>query len=312
MGQSFKKPGLKTLLAMVISVIPLTFLNVNYLNGKLLNTEELARERIFNLSKQVAGIQEKYLETSRNILLLISQLPEVQNPTDKKCSDLLATLLKGYPFYTNFGVIDLKGDLICTATPSPEPINLADTVFFNKTLQNKDFSIGEYRIGRVTGKEILSYGYPVKSADNKISGVVYATLSLDWLKELVARQELPEEGILLVLDRKGKILARSPDNDIWVGKSIPDKALLSTILYTKEGVVETDKTIDRKPYVYGFTSLAGSDDFIFLAMGEPKNTILEEIQPSLNANVLLLSGTSAVSVVLIFIIWLILRRGGTA
>ena len=40
-------------------------------------------------------------------------------------------------------------------------VYVGDRVYFRRALETRDFAIGEYQIGRITGKATLNFGYPV-------------------------------------------------------------------------------------------------------------------------------------------------------
>ncbi|MBI2020044.1 cache domain-containing protein [Candidatus Daviesbacteria bacterium] len=278
----------------LIILSPLIIFSFYLIQSQYLEKTDLTEYRMYEVSKLLASTQERYLESTKSLLILLSQLPDLKNPQSENCPVLLATILKQYSLYTNFGVIDSNGDLVCSSIPPDEKVNLSDRQFFQRAL-NGEFYVGEYRIGRVTGQEIISLGYPIKLVGQE-GGVVYASIGLSWLNDLVSQQSLEEDHTLMVLDRKGKILAY-PNNEEFIGKSIPDKALLRGIFEAREGVT-FDEGLDGREYIYAFTALIGSDDNLYLVLGLPRQDLVADLNTKLSNNLFFLIGAIVLSLIL--------------
>jgi hypothetical protein len=50
------------------------------------------------------------------------------------------------------GAIQPDDQLFCSALSFVGPVTAADRLFFRRTFETRVFAIGEYQIGRVTGK----------------------------------------------------------------------------------------------------------------------------------------------------------------
>lgn len=277
-----------------ISLLPLVGLNIYFIQRERMNEENLINQRAFELSKLTASTQEKYIESTKQLLIAFSQLPEILDPKSKNCNEILAQLLTQYPAYSNFGVLDTNANLICSAVIPSSQVNLSDRPFFRKALDTKDFSVGEYFVGRVTGKEVINFGYPVKTSNGVVLRIVYASMDLSWLSDLIAKQHFSNEDTIFVLDRKGKILAKSPDREDSVGKSINNKGLLKTLITNSEGVTE-DKGEDDKDYLFAFSSLVGSSDSnIVLVIQLPKEPLLQQVEGSFRLDLIWLAGATLI------------------
>jgi C4-dicarboxylate-specific signal transduction histidine kinase len=94
---------------------------------------------------------------------------------------LLRTLFADYPRYSNLGVIKPNGDLAASALSMTNTVNLADRSYFQRALSSRAFSIGDYQVGRISGKPSFDLGYPVFAPSGRIQAVVFAALDLDWV-----------------------------------------------------------------------------------------------------------------------------------
>lgn len=208
---------------------------------------------LLRLAKFAAANQGQTSEGARQLLIALSQLPEVRQGNTEACNKLFADLLKQYRAYATFGVLDVDGNAICSSLPLTKPINAADRTYFRRALLTRDFAIGEYQIGRLTGKASVNFGYPVLDEAGQVQAVVLAALDLAWLNQLATKAQLPSGSVLSVIDRKGTILVRHPDRQNWVGKSFPAAPFIRTILTQGEGTIET-RGIDGIVRLYAFTA----------------------------------------------------------
>ena len=94
----------------------------------------------------------------RQLLRAVAESFQVQSGQWAKCDKLLAKLLADDPRYANLGVIKTNGDVLSSALTLAGPINLADRPFFQRALFTRSLSIGDYEVGRITGKPSLNFG----------------------------------------------------------------------------------------------------------------------------------------------------------
>src|SRR5690554_4803494 len=63
----------------------------------------LVEENVLRLTRLAAGDLVQAIEGARQLLIGLSQLPEVFPNNSAVCSAVFANLLKQYPYYTNLG-----------------------------------------------------------------------------------------------------------------------------------------------------------------------------------------------------------------
>lgn len=100
---------------------------------------------------------------------MLSRQPEV-DPHNTSCSNFVARFFSPQGPYSNIGVADVNGNLLCSAKPLHNPVSIADRPYFNRTLEIKDFAAGDCQIGRVTGVPTLNFAYAVYTSDKKVVG----------------------------------------------------------------------------------------------------------------------------------------------
>jgi steroid delta-isomerase-like uncharacterized protein len=242
-----------------------------------------ARGEASNLASLAAADESRLIEGTRQLLVVLARLPEVRNGDAAACNALLADMLADFPLYANLGVIAPDGRLTCSAVPAPGPTNLSDRLYFQQAAVRRDFAVGEYQTGRVTGVETLNCGYPVLDSDGRLLAVVYAALSLDWLNNFAAAANLPADAVLTVIDRHGTVLVRQPESAQWVGRSLLGTPVVETILEQGTGV--TEAAGESGPYLYGFVPLAGgTSGSAYLSVALPKARVVAPAERAFSKN----------------------------
>jgi HAMP domain-containing protein len=227
---------------------------------------------------------ERLIEGTQQILTVLARLPEVRRQDAAACSKLFADLLKPYPHFANLGAATRDGSVFCSAVPIEGAFSIADRPYFKRTVDHKDFSSGEYRVGQITGKAIINFAYPVLDGTGQVAAVVFAGLDLSWLSRLLAESRLPEDSTMTAVDIAGQVLARYPDPERWVGRSFPDAPFVrSAISQQDQGTVE-GRGLDGTQRLYAFTPLlAGERDRIaYVYVGIPSDSAFAKVNQIAN------------------------------
>src|SRR5450631_1236841 len=127
---SFSSLRTRLLLLVMLAGIPaLAFvLSSGFEQRKL--AEEQVSESALHVARLAAASQSQFTEGARQLLLALSRLTEVQGGNPESCDRVLADLLKAYPIYANFGVVDENGYVVSSAVPVKKPIFLGDRPWF--------------------------------------------------------------------------------------------------------------------------------------------------------------------------------------
>jgi signal transduction histidine kinase/ActR/RegA family two-component response regulator len=178
-----------------------------------------AEEHLQRLTSLAATNEAKSLEGARQILIDLSGIPDLLGDS-QKCSALFRTILQKNPGYANFGLVQLNGDVTCSAIPSFKPVNLADRTHFKRAIEERRFIAGNYVFGRVIQKHTINLTYPVTNAENEVVAVVFAALDLAELDKFISGINLPAGSILVTADTEGTIISRRPHPEQWFGVKV--------------------------------------------------------------------------------------------
>src|SRR5689334_3086204 len=82
-----------------------------------------SEENLRRLTRLAAANEAQSIEGARQILVDLASVPDLLGPKDR-CDALLADVLDRNEGYVNFGLIQLNGDVTCSAVPMLHPVNL--------------------------------------------------------------------------------------------------------------------------------------------------------------------------------------------
>jgi HAMP domain-containing protein len=169
--------------------------------------------------------------------------------------------------------------VFCSAVPFEGVATIGDRTYFQQAIARRDFASGEYRIGRITGKAVINFGYPVFDGAGQVAAVVFAGLDLSWLSRLLAEARLPEDSTITVVDVSGQVLARYPDPEQWVGRSFPEAPFVKAALSQQDQGTVEGQGLDGTPRLYAFTPLlAGEQERIaYVYIGIPSDSAFAKV-----------------------------------
>jgi signal transduction histidine kinase len=289
----------RLILLVLIAVLPAICLILFTAADQRKSAAHEAQQNALRLARSAAATQNGSIEGARQLLAALAQIPEVRGANSAGCDAIFRRLLKENPNYAHIGAVKLNGTSFCGGTASPRPINFADRSWFRMALEKRQFVIGDYTHGRVTGKSVLALAHPVFNEAGDPNGVVFLGLDLAWLGKLMAQIELPEGSTLMVIDRNGTVLVRAPHQEQWVGRSAAEFPLVRTTLAQREGVGDLNG-IDGVERLFGFAPLTGRAEDAYVIIGLSKAVVFAPSNRTLFRNLL---GLAVVAVLSLLAAW---------
>ena len=283
----------------IIFVPSLLFISYSLISQYERSREEVVTDLI-QTAERFSAEQGQTIEAARQLLVGLAVTDSVRNMDPAVCDRYLGELIQGYRRYANFGVANSRGEVICSSVPGYQAVNVADREFFRQAYNNKGFAVGEYEVGKITNKPVINFGYPIVDAEGNITGVVFSSLDLSWVGEFVSQNGIGPDGVFLLLDQKGKILARNPEYSQWIGKDFPSDSLIKEVISENSGVVEADGA-DGRRRLYAFKKLSGAEKFeTTVVVGLPSDQIFRAAKTSLLVSFAVLALTMGL---VVFISW---------
>jgi len=256
------------------------------------------QRQVLRLAKFSAREEEQVLQGSRQILIALANFVRKTDENPFECSVFCTDLLKQFRRYANIGAVKSNGDVFCSAVALDRLTNAADQSWFRRAVESGDFTVGDYHVGRITGKPVLVLSYPYRVVEGGPAAVVFAALDLKWLNRYIFEIEsrLPDGFTIIQIDENAVVLARQPKAEQWLGRSMIEYDFISEILSQKKGVIEAPGDED-KPYIYAFAPL---QSFFrkrpgYMILGIPRQLAFAESNRVLGRNLILLSIVAAVA-----------------
>ena len=201
----------------------------SYANRSLENAElESGKAELVQIASTVSLEYRRLLEESESLLGALSAFPEIRSPRQPQCNGLLASVMSHMEYYTAIQLIEVDGFVGCGSLALDESLYVGDRYYHQATLANNQFTVGNYVVGRVTGKPIITVGFPIRSDDGAdVEAVLAGYVDLSKLGNDVFEMEMPEGATFTVMDRRGTVMVRvpagqNPMGHDTVGASVPE------------------------------------------------------------------------------------------
>lgn len=224
---------IRTHLVILISFLAVPFIIMIAYSGIVERSEAIDNAKIESMKfvDIIANEQQSLVAGVEQLVTALSLLPELQSFNIKATNAILVDLLRMNPQYTNIAVMDKTGFVWGTAAPFKGKVSLGDRKYFLDAVTTGKFSSGEYTIGRISGKPIINFGYPVKDRAKQLLAFIGVALDLEYIQRHFKSMNLPAGSSFSVLDHKGIILYKYLENnggEILTGKLDINEELFSS------------------------------------------------------------------------------------
>ncbi len=263
-----------------ISVLP-AFVIIIYAHTALKG--QVLKEANISVSSTMKGLayqQQLAVENTRQLLMLLGRVPEIQQRKSQECNRLLADLLKINPIYANLFALTPEGMLFSSSIPV-SPSSFTHRKYYLDIIKTHNFSAGEYVIGRTVQRPVFHLAYPVMGEDNRIKAIVAAALDLRQYDRIFSQTNLPEGASLVITDHRNICLYRYPDYGSYMGREDPPITVSQISSNNDDGNFVSDDEEDgvRRLYVYHkFRLRDGDKPYMYMRIGVPEANILADVK----------------------------------
>lgn len=286
-----KSLRVRLLLLVLVAVIPAWGVIAYTASEQRRITIAEIQRNVLRLAEFNAREEEQVFQGTRQILIALANFVRKTTENPSECSAFCADLLKQFRRYANIGAVKSNGDVFCSAVPLDKPTNAVDQSWFRRAVESGDFTVGDYHVGRITAKPVLVLSYPYRAVEGESPAVVFAALDLKWLNRYIFEIEshLPDGSTIMQIDENAVVLARQPNAEQWLGRSMMEYSFFSEILSQKKGVIEARGDEDI-PYIYAFAPLHSSfrQRPVYMILGIPREFAFADSNRILGRNLTLL------------------------
>ena len=182
-----------------------------YANRELRSLQLEAKEQeLVQRAQEVATRYRHLIDQGETLLATLSEFPEIESVRAPACTEQLAAVLQHTENFTTIYVIGMDGYMACGSLTSENALYLGDRAYFVRATSRNLFSVGEFALGRLTGKPILGMALPLEDA-SRTGAVLGASIDLNALGDHRAGgAPLPEGHTFSVLDPNRRVLVRLP------------------------------------------------------------------------------------------------------
>ena len=251
------------------------------------NITASVNENALRLARVAAAQEQRLIEDAQRLLGVLAQLPAVRTGDGPACKQLMAEVLQRSPAYVNIGAHRLKDGWFCSALPLT-PASGRDTPSVSRqAIETKAAAVSGHFMGRESGKPVIAVVSPWLDDAGTVQGVVFLGINLTWLNQVAAQAPLPKDSVLVIIDADGTILARHPDPEGWVGRSLKDARLVREMWSRKgEGTIQLPG-LAGIPRLFAFTPLLNNGVIsAFVAVGISTDVVFAPARRSLVQSVL--------------------------
>jgi two-component sensor histidine kinase len=169
---------------------------------------QIGEQLLVQASDAIAIDSRAILEAAEEKLRFVADLPAVQEGDWAACRNTVARLHRASERLNFIGVVNAAGELVCPSLPSVRGASAADRPWFQNVRTSLDFSVGEYAIGRTSGRPSVHLSYPVMR-DGQFAGAVNMGLDVAWLAERLTMHAPAADIVSYILDSGGRVVAKS-------------------------------------------------------------------------------------------------------
>jgi diguanylate cyclase (GGDEF)-like protein/PAS domain S-box-containing protein len=238
------------------------------------------RDDAMQLARIASLHMARILEGAHDVLATLGKLPEGSRWDARACAVVAATVNDSFEF-DHVAAADLHGKDLCSSGGiTMLGVTIPDRELFDRVLATREFAVGSYGTGLLSGSELLRVAHPIVDDKDTVAGVLYAGINVTWLNTAIDQWKLPKGTTLDIADRNGVIVARYPDSSS-VGRSLPDS--LKRFLRARDpGTIET-AGMDGVMRLYGYVPSETNALAVFVGL-DPHPAFSERIDRTIWIN----------------------------
>ncbi|MDZ7779784.1 MAG: hypothetical protein U5R14_07595 [Gemmatimonadota bacterium] len=174
---------------------------------------------------RIGLMYNRTLAQSEMLLGALSEMSEFESPRQPRCDQVLSSVMGHLTYYTGIQFIDVDGFVSCGSLAGYGDLFVNDRYYHRGALANRQFTIGNFVMGRITGKPVVGLAYPIEAAgSSEATGVLALYFDLDELANRAYELGMPQAATFTVVDRSGTVMVRVPARQVGpdtVGATVP-------------------------------------------------------------------------------------------
>jgi PAS domain S-box-containing protein len=243
----------------------------------------VGKKLVFNLATK----QHDLSIDVEQVLTILAQIPDVKKHKVHSVDEILANILKNNPHYGNIVISDRNGNIWASGLPLKNSLPLINWHSFINALTTKQFSSGEYSIGRISKVPSITFSYPIITKKGDIDCIISANINYKQFHNDIVNLDILKEGIYRVMDHNGVIIDTNLDPAKYIGTKIENNILLNII-----NGPDKDAWIIRNQEIFAYRKIqlnGESSPYIYIQADLPLKKFLTKATRAQFQNIAVLS-----------------------
>lgn len=247
---------------------------------------ELIRTEALGIARVAAYAQREALDQVDAQLRYLAESSKWNSTS--ACGQEFYELVELAPIYFRFAVAEPDGRVKCSTAAIDATTSLGDRSYFREAVETKRASMSAPIQSRVSNTWTVVAAQPVVR-DGTVQAVIAAGLNLAWTQDLLESLKLPENTIVSISHRDGRIIARSPSPDLFVGKRIIEAEAFSKTVETQSEGYAYSAGLDGIARQIAFVRIP--DTSFFVRVGIPISEIDAAASETLRNGLMMLAAS---------------------
>ena len=268
------------LLLVLVALAPPTVIALIVALEERTEARDHAQADVLDSTRLAAADVEAAVDGTAAFVKAVAHELEIR-PGVRHCRRLLALVPQATDRYRSVGVARPDGRVYCGATEdraarSSDELDASGASWFRRAQRGRGFVLGDFGVGPASDTKVIIGAHPVRRGPGERRAVLFAALRVRRLTEGTALANAPRGFAFAILDDRGTVLARRPAIERLVGKRLPERPLVETVLRERQGTAEV-KGLDGVRRIHGFAPVGGNaDDRLFVTAGRSSESVFAD------------------------------------
>jgi signal transduction histidine kinase len=254
--------GLRSRILVLVLVVltPPTVVAITVAIEERNEAREHARRDVLDSTRVVAADIGRVIGATGTFLAAVSEDLGHRHSRDH-CKRLLALVPRATDRYASVGVASANGRVFCGSTlkgfiQPMDPVDVSHKAWFRGAQAGGRFLLADYGMDPLSGIPVLMASYPIPGGRSAPPSILFAGLDARRLADATAFGDTPRGTTFALLDDRGTVIARAPQMPHLIGRRLPERPLVETVLRRRQGTQELPG-LDGVNRIQGFAPVGG-------------------------------------------------------
>jgi diguanylate cyclase (GGDEF)-like protein len=256
----------------LLAVVPLMLERMHGLELARADHVQQAHTAAIELARRGADAQRDVVYSVRALVQVLARSYVTMVAKDQACDNYLSDFTANVPWIRSISIVGNNGRISCSTLPRAVGLDVSDRAYYRNATSKREFVLSDYLVGRARRTPAVMAAYPARTDDDRLVGVVIASIDLQWISDLLATARRRDDGALFVVDGAGTVLAATEQD--WVGKHVGDEPIFKQMIAHDDGTM-TANDFSGVRRIFGYVQIPWTD--ARLAVGLDERAVLSRV-----------------------------------